>query len=109
MQKTILRMIKEPTTMMAMAGHLQKLAAMQLSQLDRAVLISVTLSLASSMMFLLAKCSATLLARLVLRRSQGPSCRLLDMATSTDGMILVFVVVVGDSCVCVLEVMGSPL
>jgi len=101
MQKTILRMIKEPTTMMAMAGHLQKLAAMQLSQLDRAVLISVTLSLASSMMFLLAKCSATLLARLVLRRSQGPSCRLLDMATSTDGMILVFVVVVGVVCVCV--------
>lgn len=60
---------------------------MQLSQLDNAVLISVTLPTVSATIFFLTKCDVMLLARLSLNLLHLPSCRLLAMAMSTEGIL----------------------
>lgn len=74
-------------TITAMTGHLQKAAFMQLSQLEKAVLTSVTLPCASLTRSLLAMPVATLLARTFLNCSRTPPCRLLTMATSTGAIL----------------------
>lgn len=68
-------------------AYLQKLAAMQLSQLDRAVLTSVTFSCASPITSLLARCETTLLATAPLSFSHVPGSRLLAIATSIEGIL----------------------
>ena len=70
--------------------YLQKDAFMQLSQLEKAVLTSVTLSLASVRMSRLAMSWATLRATASLTSSHALGRRDLTMATSTEGILKAF-------------------
>ena len=73
--------------MTAMTGYLQKVAFMQLSQLEKAVLTSLTLFEVSSMILRLAISLVTLLTMLSLRVPHVPPWRLLAMATSIEGIL----------------------
>jgi len=81
------RRMRPPTTMTAMTGHLQNEAFMQLSQLEKAVLTSVTLPWASLMMSLRDSPATTARVTTSFNWSSTPPRRLLAIATSTDGIL----------------------
>lgn len=87
MHHTMDRMMRPPTMITAITGHLQNVAFIQLSQLENAVLTSVILPWVSVTIFLLVKVSAIDRASASLTNSKAGGLKDLAIAISTDGML----------------------
>lgn len=86
MHHRILKMMRLPTMMTAITGHLQNVAFMQLSQLEKAVFTLVILFSVSCTMSRLDKSCATPRKKASLTNSQAGGRSDLAMATSTEGI-----------------------